>query len=99
MSRKRYPAIRQPLQLIEPVCPTCGPGTSFAEVDIVSALAHIMGFKHDGTPEFEGSSTVDWDSQKPEHAQPRFACSQCCDMFTAKELMPVPALTAPGEFG
>ena len=95
--RKRFEPAR-PEPTVPATCPICGPGTGFSEVDTVMALAVIVGFTGTGTPVWEGTTNVDWDSQRPAHPAPRFECSGCFAHFTAAQIGPRPALTAPGEF-
>jgi hypothetical protein len=78
---------------VHPTCKHCG-SQDIHGYDTIVATAVISHFnlKEDGTlePEWEGSTDVIWDTQKPYDASKPFFCEGCSKLLSIEDLV-VPA--------
>jgi len=67
-------------------CPNCGREDALTQCEVVPAFARIafVTIPDGGTPsiEWEGSTELDWDGQRPEAGPPTYSCRACYKTFT-----------------
>jgi len=65
-------------------CPDCQ--SAIARRDIINADALIFGVNEDGSIEWNGSSDIDWDSQRPASNPATYQCRGCGRFFKGEDL-------------
>ena len=80
-----------------PKCPKCGCDDRIAEVDVVRAYAIVQCIGDSGSVCWDGSTEVDWNTQRPRDNPAEFICLCCSEVGPLGSFLPAQEPDEPTE--